>query len=69
MDEKFIFSVLGISWSEWSNINSDILDIFIQETCFISPDAGPATYHKYFVAYVVCEDPQEERRKREEAPK
>ncbi|CAB4280902.1 unnamed protein product [Prunus armeniaca] len=29
-----------------------MLDIFIQETCFISPDAGPATYHKYFVAYV-----------------
>lgn len=65
----FIFSVLGVSRSEWSNLDSNIPDIFAQETGFISSDAGTATYRKHIVAYVVCENPQQVRRRREEAPK
>ncbi|KAL6175570.1 hypothetical protein ACLB2K_052209 [Fragaria x ananassa] len=62
---KFVFSVLGISWFEWSNNNPNIPDVYVQKDHFVSSDAITAASDKYFVAYVVCEIQQQEGRKRE----
>jgi hypothetical protein len=52
---------LGVSRSEWSNINPSVSNNIQQQSYVISADAITLTTYQHFDPYVVCKNPQHSR--------